>query len=143
MKIYIITLAAALSLASAPCRAQEITIGTIMDLEDQIVLKKLNEELRKPSANAPLPVPLPPPPPQKVYPTQTLAVYGMSPDYEAQVTHGGTLYQVKVGARVGAYKVAAISPFGAELRRPGQPVKRGKGKPVPQDEILFAPLAAR
>lgn len=140
----------ALAVSTSAAFAQDITIGELLKLEDQIKLKELNEKLTKPNPNAPPPAPAPislpsPAAVAKSHPTQTLAVYGTAPAYEAQLTMGGSVYNVRVGSRVGEYTVSAVNQAGVELSKaeaPKKSGKKGKGAGSPTQVTLFAPLVS-
>lgn len=129
--------------------AQEVTIGTLLDLEDKIKVKKLRDELEKPSGNvvaAPTPAILPVAPVAKSYPTQAIEIHGVDQHYSGVLSMGGMNFEVKTGSLVNGYVVSAITPSGIELTKAGATGRtKGKGrnsKPR-QGSVIFAPLPLR
>lgn len=139
---------AGLLAAAGAALAQDITIGTILELEDKIKIKKMTDELTKNNGQTPVaPAPIIAlPPPAKVYPTETLEIHGVDHVYTGLLTMGGVNYRVQKGAMVNGYVVASISPAGIELRRLSVEAKKGgkRGKSDYQKQTsIFAPLSAR
>jgi hypothetical protein len=139
----------ALLALSTPSFAQDkASVGDILDLEERVMLKKMTDELSKPSPNAPPPAPviIPRRTPKIVYPTETLAVYGTSATfYEGQLSMGGRMHTVRSGMPVEGYVVSSISPSGIELTK-YVPSKKGRKKhraSETQKVTLFAPLILR
>jgi hypothetical protein len=142
-------LLAALFAAATPAFAQDqVKLGDLLDLEGRLAVKKLTDELNKPNPNVPpappLPMPVPSRAPAVVYPTEAVAVYGTSPNYEGQLSMGGKVYVVQKGALVQEYVVSAITPQGILLTKAtAAPAgKKGHGTQA-QPMTLFAPLASR
>lgn len=136
-------------LAFGTACAQEVTIGTLLDLEDKIKVKKLNDELEKPSGNvvaAPPPTILPVAPVAKSYPTQAMEIHGVDQHYSGVLSMGGMNFEVKPGSFVNGYVVSAITPAGIELTKAGA-AGRTKGKSrnskPGQGNVIFAPLPLR
>lgn len=131
--------------------AQEVTIGTLMDLEDKIKVKKMHEELEKPSANAPPPPPvtsiLPVAAPAIKYPTQAMEIHGVDQNYSGILSMGGMNFAVKKGSFVNGFTVTAITPSGIELTKAGTANARSAGKgnraKSAKNNVIFAPLPAR
>ena len=145
MKRYF-TLIPLLACASAAFAQQPINVGDVVDLEERVLIKKMNEELGKPNPNAP---PLPPAvilpkAPKVIHRTETLAVYGTSATfYEGQLSMGGKVYTVRNGTPVQGYVVTSVAPHGIALT---QHTGRSRGKGSSQGHTkhtLFAPIATR
>lgn len=135
------------AIATAAVAQDQIKVGDLLDLEERLMVKKMNDELSKPNPNAPPapPVVVLPRAPKIVYPTETLAIYGTSATaYEGQLSMGGMTYTVRNGTPVQDYTVTAVTPAGIELTKLAQSKKAGKKARVaePQKVTLFAPLAA-
>lgn len=147
MNLTQIILMTILACAATAAAAQEpVRLGDLVDLESRLVLKKMTDELNKPSPNAPPPLPIvmPVKAPEVVYPTETLAIYGTSPAYEGQVTVGGQIYGVRLGTQVREYRVSAISPAGIELTKFAPVNGRKKNRlDAAQKVTVFAPMIAR
>ena len=147
MKRYL-TLIPLFALASAALAQNPVSVGDVLDLEERVLVKKMNDELTKPNPNAPPAPPsaMPmPKAPKVVYPTQTLAVYGTSvTSYEGQLFMGGRVYTVQNGTPVQGYVVKSVAPNGIALEKQSAGPRRGK-KPAraTQTKTLFAPLATR
>ena len=147
MKRYF-TLIPLFALASAALAQNQMSVGDVLDLEERVLVKKMNDELSKPNPNAP---PMPPPAvlmpkaPKVAYPTQTLAVYGTSAtSYEGQLALGGNVYIVQTGSHVQDYVVTSIAPHGIALAKPSSAAPRGKNTShAAQTQTLFAPLVTR
>jgi len=141
------TLIPLLAIATAAIAQEQITVGDILDLEERILIKKMNDELAKPNPNAPPapPVIIAPKAPKIVYPTQTLAVYGTSATfYEGQLSMGGKVYTVRAGTPVQDYVVTSVAPHGIELSKYTASRTRGKASsPAQQTQTLFVPIATR
>lgn len=134
------------SAATAAIAQETVRLGDMVDLESRLVVKKMTDELNKPSPNAPPPLPIvmPVKAPEVVYPTETLAIYGTSPAYEGQVTMGGQIYGVRLGTQVREYTVSAISPAGIELTKYALVKGRKKHRSdAAQKLTVFAPMIAR
>lgn len=131
-----------LALASTAIAQEPIKVGDMVDLEQRVLLKKMADELSKPSPNAPPPPPpaiLMPKAPKVVHRTETLAVYGTTATfYEGQLSMGGKIYTVRNGMPVQDYIVTAVSPHGITLVRGGS----GRGR-TGSSHTLFAPLATQ
>lgn len=139
---------AALAIAANSIAQDRVKVGDVVDLEERIMIKKMNDELNKPDPNAP-PAPVPmmaaPKPPKISYPTETLAVYGTSATgYQGQLSMGGRTYVVRAGTPVQEYIVDSVTPFGVELKKTVAPTKRrGKHRPtMPTQQMMFVPLVA-
>jgi hypothetical protein len=140
---------AALFVAAAPAIAQDqVKLGDLLDLEGRLAVKKMTDELNKPSANAPVSppvsIPMPSRAPAIVYPTEAMAVYGTAPDYQAQLSMGGQIYTVQKGTFVHEYVVSSITPQGILLTKDTSAPAGGRGRRAhPQPSSMFAPLASR
>ena len=139
---------AMLAIATNSFAQDRVRVGEVVDLEERIMIKKMNDELNKPDPNAPpapMPVMVAPKPPKISYPTETLAVYGTSATfYEGQLSMGGRTYVVRTGTPVQEYIVNSVTPFGIELKKTVVPTKRrGKHRAAaPVQQVMFAPLVA-
>ena len=133
-------------LAIGTAHAQEVTIGTLLDLEDKIKVKKLHDELEKPSGNvvaAPPPAILPVAPVAKSYPTQAMEIHGVDQHYSGVLSMGGMNFEVKKGSFVIGYVVSSITPSGIELTRAGSAGRKGRNSKPGQGSVIFAPLPLR
>lgn len=141
----VLYLAALIISTNAAMAQDQIKVSDLVDLEERILVKRMNEELTKPGPNsAPAaPVVIMPKAPKIVYPTETLAVYGTSATfYEGQLSMGGRIYTVRTGTPVQGYLVTSVAPQGIELTKSSS-AKRGKGKQRQATvEKLYAPLVA-
>lgn len=139
-----IILATILTSTAITAVAQERpTVGTVLDLEERILLKKMNEEMSRTDPNS-APKPTAAAKPKKiVYPTKALSVYGTSASfYEGQLAHGGMTHQVRVGTAIDGYIVTAVSPAGIELTKQAPKKKKGIGKGAGNTpKKIFAPFA--
>jgi hypothetical protein len=142
----ILTLISLIAIASAATAQEQLKVGDVLDLEERILIKQMNDELAKPNPHAPMapPVFIQPKAPKIVYPTVTLAVYGTSATaYEGQLSMGGRVYTVRRGSPVQEYTVASIAPHGIELSKNAATGLPGKvSARTPKIETIFAPLAS-
>lgn len=136
-----------LALSFAAGAQDQVKLGDLLDLEDRVILKEMNEKLKPtgPAANTPPPIPVVAHQPKVVYPTEALAVYGTSATfYEGQLSINGRVYTVRVGTPVdGGYIVTAVTPAGIMLTRPRQTAATKSKRPAGQGaEVVFAPLVS-
>jgi hypothetical protein len=136
-----------LTLSISAFAQDSLRVGDMVDLEEKVMVKKMQDELNKPNPNMP---PIPtivsvPQAPRIVYPTETLAVYGTSATYyEGQLSMGGRTFTVRKGTPVQGYIVSSIGPQGIELSKTVyHPKKRKAGPNKSETKTVFAPLAAR
>lgn len=101
--------------------AQE-TLGEMLNLESKTTISKMKEEFAKSSVD-PTPVTLPkldmPVKPVAVEP-KTIAVYGVSPNYEGQMDFNGALFTVRKGSMVFGKIVTDITADGITLMTPAK-----------------------
>jgi type IV pilus biogenesis protein PilP len=143
-----ILLAVLFAAATSAFAQDQVKLGDLLDLEGRLAVKKMTDELNKPNPNvppaAPLPMPVPSRTPAVVYPTEAVAVYGTSPDYQGQLSMGGQIYVVQKGTFVQEYVVTSITPQGILLTRATTAQTHKKGRHAhAQAPTLFAPLASR
>jgi hypothetical protein len=148
-----------LSVLAQTSKHDDTDIYTIMSLENQALKKKLTNEINKTdvsaattsvpailpmSAAAPVIVPMSKPMRSGTGAPYTTAVYGIKPDYRADISVSGILYSsMRAGSMAGAYRVASVTAQGASLELTVSSNKRrGKGKAVTNAETktVFAPL---
>lgn len=143
----LLTIISLLATSTAAVAQERITVGDFLDLEERILMKKMNDELSKPNPNAPSapPVLLAPRQPRIVYPTEALAVYGTSAtSYVGQLSMGGKVYTVRTGTSVQDYVVTSIAPHGIELSKYNETKQRGKApSQAPKKQTLFLPTVSR
>ncbi len=140
----ITALAVAMLCHAAMAQTDVPTVGEIERLENQLTIKRLNDELLKPgagvanlpaaataaapSANAAGAVKAPVAPFVEPKPF-VAAIYGVSNadgtmDYHGQLNWNGRIYPIRKGVRVAGYQVRRLTAEGAVLAPVGQ---RGKG----------------
>ena len=100
--------------------AQETTLGELLDLESKVTKAKLNQDLAKiEPVVVPKPVDLPKldtvPKKQPVIEPVTVAVYGISPNYKAQMDFGGKIVTVRKGLSIYGKRVVSITAEGVTL----------------------------
>lgn len=147
MKRYLTTLLLLAGAASA-CAQKPVTVGDVINLEEAVLIKKMNEELAKPDPNAPpLPPPVKAPKPQKiVHPTRALAVYGTTATaYEGHLSMSGVVHVVRIGSRVENYIVTHVAPHGIELTMQADEKtgRRGSAKRGSKTQTMFVPVYVR
>jgi len=147
IKHLVFTLISLVLTASSIQAQEQIKVGDVLDLEERILMKRMSDELNKPSANAPsvAPVIVMTKAPPIQYPTETLAVYGTSATfYEGQLSIGGQIFTVRNGSSVQGYLVSSVVPDGIELTKMGGARKRGaKSSRNKAQQTLFVPLATK
>lgn len=136
-KIIILIALAVSSLMAFGASAQ--TIGELVDLENQIVKKRLVDELNKPatgSIGGPMPsiaapagaqpAPMPtadatPAKTEKNEPPKTTAIYGMNDngvaEYKGIVQWGGASFEVRPGRTIRGYRVETVDKSGTTFIR--------------------------
>ena len=155
------------SLGAVAQESEPLTIGRIMDLEGQVAVKKLTDQLTTSSNVAGQTAPIsgvnvPPiavvsstparpiifdaPKPATQKNPETLNIYGISPDYRADLIIQGTSYSVGVGSVVGPYTVKQINAQGTMLEEIVVQKKINSRKKAnitgeTTTKIVFAPLA--
>lgn len=147
-------------LLTSQLQASAQTIGRLMELEQKVAEKELMDKLEK--SNAPIglmpgqggavpPISLvgqgvkspvgsidaPRPAPVKRTPT-AINIFGVGTDLKADVMIGGVQYQAVKGGMVERYLVTDIRPSGVVLEE--TVTVRKKGKKVPTQKVVFAPL---
>lgn len=132
MKLHLIFSVAALLVANHAL-AQETTLGDLLNLETKVTVSKMKEELAKTSAPE-IKVPVLPKmdSPVKRAPVEprTIAIYGVSPNYEGLMDFNGSVMKVKQGSSVFGKVVTNITAEGITLLTPAKtkPVKAVKRK---------------
>ncbi len=161
-----VTAAAFMLLTAIVAQAQTsktnaVTVNTIMELEDRVAIRKLTEELNKVDAagagtSVPPILPMGSTPSasgQSVPPIRkertvsvdlmpvTEAIYGVRPDYMADVRANGRLYPgVRKGSALGMYSVMEVTGQGVMLER--LHITGQKGKQRTDKSLVFAPMQA-
>lgn len=144
-----------LSLAAFSCItnvfAQEVKLVDLLAEESKKTLAKQKEEISKSTPAAPVvplnvgQIPALPKPKPIVNEPRTLSVFGVAPDYMAEMEINGKFHLLKVGQSIYSYKVASITPSGVNLLSmapPKKPKPRKKVSPPAQLNGENAPQAA-
>lgn len=153
-------------LACAPAYAQiskhdDTDIHTLMSLESQAAKRKLMAEIGRPDGAASITVPpilpmgmaaggaaaaaapAPMTPAAVPVPAEpvTESVYGIRPDYQADLLIGGVRYSaMKPGMKAGRYTVRSVTADGVLLEDRAVVVsKQGKAKAPAQGSMVYAP----
>jgi hypothetical protein len=144
------TLLAVLMTSSLSVFAEEssISMGKLLDVEAQITMKKMRDELEKPtpgmSAIQIAPQLAPAPKPVYVEPRPvTQAIYGTAGRYRGQIAFGSESYPVSVGKNIREYVVTNIDASGIYLEKNVMSMKKQRHKksiPVVTKQPVFAPL---
>lgn len=155
-------------LACASANAQvskrdDTDIHTLMNLESQAAKRKLMAEIGRPdgvpgsvtvppilpmgmavgAAPAPAAIPAPMAPAAAPVPAEpvTESVYGIRPDYQADLLIGGVRYSaMKPGMKAGRYTVRSVTADGVLLEDRAVAIpKRGKANATTQGSMVYAP----
>ncbi|MBC3871444.1 hypothetical protein [Undibacterium oligocarboniphilum] len=124
---------ASFMLVSTVSHAQQ-TLGDMLDLESKITVSKMKEELAKSSGEV-KPTILPkldaPVKPVHVEP-RTVAIFGVSPDYEGIMDVNGSMVPAKKGSLIDGRLVTDISVSGITLTEIATPKRKSSkhSKPV-------------
>lgn len=146
MKLHLIFSVAGFLIANQSL-AQEATLGDLLNLETKVTVAKMKEELAKSSATE---VKLPVLPkldvPVKRAPVEpkTIAIYGVSPNYEGLMDFDGRVMKVKQGSSVFGKSVVNITAEGITLLTPPKakvtkPVKKNKSKRAVKKPVSSEP----
>ena len=116
--------------------AQDVKLADMLAAESKKTHAKQQEELAKIAPDAPTialnqvasqvlvkPKPIIPEP-------RTISVYGVAPDYRAEMSINGTIQLVKTGQTIQNYTVASINPIGVTLLTVVYPKKKKARKKV-------------
>lgn len=115
--------------------AQETSLNDLLNLETRVTVSKMKEELSKSSA-ADVKVPVLPKldGALKHIPREprTIAVYGVSPNYEGQMDFDGSVVTVKPGMTIFGKVVASISANGITLVTPAKRKQNKRYRHIPK-----------
>lgn len=132
-----------------PSFAEEpLTVQQLLDAEAKVTLKRINDELNKPSPGSPVIPVVPvsaitPSKPVYVEPAPvTQYIYGTTGNYRGSVAFGTDAYPAVVGKYVKNYLVTSIDAQGIYLEKTVLPAGKNKKKKHPSATkvVVFAPL---
>lgn len=124
--------------------AQDVTLADMLAAESKKTHAKQKEELAKTAPETPpislnqvasqilvKPKPINPEP-------RTISVYGVAPDYKAEMSINGAILLVKTGQTIQNYTVASINPIGVTLLTVAQSkkIKKSRKKVQPANSIV-------